>query len=326
MSVWNLIRYNVAGGGESARYGTEGPLFYLLNTFNAFNLALPLALGAPLAELCAAYVTGRRPRTRLLLVLSSLYLWLGTMSVIPHKEERFMYVIYPQARRPSRRMRACRGADTGRAQVCVGAALALDAVCEAASCRAVVRRAPRLRHAASAAVAVAVTGIAVLSAFRTAAVVGNYSAPMRVFAQLPAADGADATTLVCVGAEWHRFPSSFYLPGRQYRLGFVKTSFSGLLPLPFNASAGGTAHAPAALNDENREVAGQYVRRPGAECAYWVGLVAEAPPAGAQWSTVAEAPFLDAARSPALWRAFHVPLLSARRNTYTKLQLLKARR
>ncbi len=47
VSVWNLVKYNVAGGGNSALYGTEGPLFYAKNLFNAFNFALPLAFAAP---------------------------------------------------------------------------------------------------------------------------------------------------------------------------------------------------------------------------------------------------------------------------------------
>jgi hypothetical protein len=54
-----------------------------------------------------------------------------------------------------------------------------------------------------------------------------------------------------------------------------------------------------------------------------VGLQAEAPPPGARWTPFADAPFLDAARSPALWRAFRVPLLSARRNSFTRLVLLR---
>ena len=49
-SVLNLVVYNVAGGGNSALYGTEGPLFYVRNLFNAFNLALPLAALAPLVR------------------------------------------------------------------------------------------------------------------------------------------------------------------------------------------------------------------------------------------------------------------------------------
>jgi len=49
--MWNLIKYNVVGGGYSALYGVESPLFYLRNTFNAFNLALLLALVTPVVRL-----------------------------------------------------------------------------------------------------------------------------------------------------------------------------------------------------------------------------------------------------------------------------------
>ena len=40
---------------------------------------------------------------------------------------------------------------------------------------------------------------------------------------------------VCVGDEWHRYPSSFFLPGPNYRLQFVKSGFDGLLPAAFDA-------------------------------------------------------------------------------------------
>lgn len=39
---------------------------------------------------------------------------------------------------------------------------------------------------------------------------------------------------VCVGSEWHRFPSSFFLPSAQYKLQFVKSGFTGLLPRAFD--------------------------------------------------------------------------------------------
>jgi hypothetical protein len=50
------------------------------------------------AELVAAHVSGRPLRALALLMLLPLYLWVGFMSTIPHKEERFAYVVYPQAR------------------------------------------------------------------------------------------------------------------------------------------------------------------------------------------------------------------------------------
>jgi alpha-1,2-mannosyltransferase len=198
LAAWNLVRYNVLGG-ESGRYGTEGALFYLLNIFNAFNLALPLALGAPAAELLAALVTRRRPRGLLLVVQSSLHVWLGAMSAIAHKEERFMYVIYPQ--------------------ICLGAAMSLDALCEMGASPALVRLSKKTKPVAAAVVALITAAMALLSLSRSAALIGNYGAPMQIYAQLPPSGAG----MVCVGAEWFRFPSSFFLPGDSYRLGFVKT-------------------------------------------------------------------------------------------------------
>lgn len=52
-SLWNFVRYNVVGGGESALYGVEGPSYYLRNGVNNFSLALPLALALPLVALLA---------------------------------------------------------------------------------------------------------------------------------------------------------------------------------------------------------------------------------------------------------------------------------
>lgn len=50
-SLWNFVRYNVFGGGDSALYGVEGPSFYLRNGLNNLNLILPLALLYPLVAL-----------------------------------------------------------------------------------------------------------------------------------------------------------------------------------------------------------------------------------------------------------------------------------
>lgn len=81
----NLLIYNVLGGGESHLYGTEGPLFYLRNGFNNFNVCFVLAL----------LFVGILPISRkkyvpdLLVVISPIYIWLAFMSLQPHKEERF---------------------------------------------------------------------------------------------------------------------------------------------------------------------------------------------------------------------------------------------
>lgn len=48
MSIWNFLRYNVVGGGDSALYGVEPASYYLRNGLNNLSLALPLALLFPL--------------------------------------------------------------------------------------------------------------------------------------------------------------------------------------------------------------------------------------------------------------------------------------
>jgi hypothetical protein len=124
VSLWNFVRYNVVGGGDSALYGVEGPAFYLRNGLNNFQLLLPLALLLPLVAAAAAANksslgsgsssssgkrtggAGRRDTAssgggswvRLLVCVSPLYVWLCAITVLPHKEERFLYVVYPLVR------------------------------------------------------------------------------------------------------------------------------------------------------------------------------------------------------------------------------------
>ncbi|KAF6158311.1 hypothetical protein GIB67_022391 [Kingdonia uniflora] len=83
-SVFNLLIYNVMGGGESHLYGTEGPLYYLRNGLNNFNFCFILAL----LFLGVLPITKKKYSPDLLVVVSPIYIWLAFMSLHPHKEER----------------------------------------------------------------------------------------------------------------------------------------------------------------------------------------------------------------------------------------------
>jgi alpha-1,2-mannosyltransferase len=174
---------------------------------------------------------------------------------------------------------------------------------------------------------------ALVGASRVAALLASYSAPLRIYSSLPSDPAAQqqssngtAHSLVCLGAEWHRFPSSFLLPGGNYRMRFVAAGFGGLLPVPFDASRGGTAAAPDGLNDRNaRDERNELAD--DAACDFFVGV---APPLGdapreegekggeiGEWRERAALPFLDvnapAVRAlPAPARAFYLPRWFAR--------------
>ena len=84
MSVFNLVLYNVFGGGDSTLYGVESATFYFRNGFNNFNFGFLLALLLPIIVLAAR----KRVYISILIFVLPLYIWLGFMSLQPHKEER----------------------------------------------------------------------------------------------------------------------------------------------------------------------------------------------------------------------------------------------
>jgi alpha-1,2-mannosyltransferase len=108
MTPWNIVRYNIFGG--SARgpelYGTSPWNYYLLNLMLNFNIVVPLAL-LSLPALAVTYAVDRKPLLAksapdltspfvvLAIRLAPVYIWLGILSAQAHKEERFMFPIYP---------------------------------------------------------------------------------------------------------------------------------------------------------------------------------------------------------------------------------------
>ncbi|KAG1243191.1 hypothetical protein G6F68_015906 [Rhizopus microsporus] len=117
---------------------------------------------------------------------------------------------------------------------------------------------------------------------------------------------------VCVGKEWYRFPSQFFLPS-DTRLQFIKSDFHGQLPKTFeeDITVGqyeidgeekyyrrrhygwfGARQAPQGFNDINMEDPSVYVD----ENEYTD-----------HWEVLACYPFLDTENSHRLSRAFWVP-------------------
>lgn len=68
-----------------------------------------------------------------------------------------------------------------------------------------------------------------------------------------------AGSVLCVGSEWHRYPSSFFVPDFVGQVRWIDDGFGGLLPFQFNATLGGTAAAPLYFNNKNMASEEQYV-------------------------------------------------------------------
>lgn len=247
---WNIVRYNLFSTHGPNLYGTEPWDFYLRNLFLNFNLWTLLAL-LSLPLLVWQNFVRRLPATRQSFLrnatfLSPLYLWLLIFSAQPHKEERFMYPVYPL--------------------LALNAAIALHIVMTylgSANPRALISLIPgRARMAAIVLFVIFTLDIAFL---RTYGLISGYRAPLQVYAPLKQPGVARPGDNVCLGKEWYRFPSSYHLPNGA-RAKFIKSEFDGLLPGEFSEAKVGFGFFPGAwleppgMNDENKEDLGKYVR------------------------------------------------------------------
>jgi alpha-1,2-mannosyltransferase len=249
---WNIVAYNIfSGGGKGPNiFGTEPWDFYLRNLVLNFNIWTLLALvAAPLLAL--QYVTGSHTSAYGLMknavFVLPFYMWLAIFTLQPHKEERFMYPAYPF--------------------LALNAAVSMHVILTwlgNASPRTLVGKLPaQLKLAAVGLTMVLAVDMGVL---RTIGMVTAYRAPLQVYSQLSRETGLDSQTTVCMGKEWYRFPSSFFLP-QGVHAKFVRSEFKGLLPGEFSeAKEGfgffpGTWLVPPNMNDENIEDPTKYVRR-----------------------------------------------------------------
>ena len=148
--------------------------------------------------------------------------------------------------------------------LCLNAAIAMHTALNHLghlSPRSVVGKVPA--KAKLAFVAVFVLSISTIGILRTVGNVSAYSAPLEIYKVLQSPEYADIQGNVCLGKEWYRFPSSYFLP-KNMRLKFVKSAFDGLLPGGF--SEAGTISGifptwliPPGMNDQNIEDPGKHV-------------------------------------------------------------------
>ena len=211
----NIVLYNVFTPHGPDLYGTEPAQFYLMNGFLNFNFVFLLALVAlPVLLATKFLLRGEMASHTTGLYLSEtlsqapLLLWLLVFWTRPHKEERFLFPVYPL--------------------ICLSGAMVIDAVQKVAYYLLVEKKVRHyLQHTNWLGLAsVLLTGLISLS--RIVALHQGYHGAADVWMavnQLP-----DQSTVVCVGKEWHRFQSSFFFPSNNFRLAFLKSEFAGQLP------------------------------------------------------------------------------------------------
>lgn len=276
---WNILIYNAKAGGDEL-YGIEPLSYYLKNLALNFNyVAVAGVIALPIV------VVLTRDHPSIMVTLLPMYVWMGVVFPRPHKEERFLFPIYPS--------------------LCLGASLLSVTIMDA-----VVRLTTKAALQPSYAFVLPMilwTPAVLISLSRTVALSRYYTAPLQVYSQfLHQPDVADA--VVCTCGEWYRFPSSFYLPSMIRKLGFVESSFQGQLPQQFLQS--GSQSNDLNFNDQNRPEAGSYTLIE--ECDYLIDLLSSdsCRENDSVWKPVAMGAFLNSERTTStLHRTLYLPFL-----------------
>ena len=296
--TWNIFAYNAGGSGDEL-YGIEPVSYYVKNLLLNLNLVAPLGLLALPIQLLS---TKCNKDWNVVTMLSCIFMWMAITVPRPHKEERFLFPIYPI--------------------LCLGAVLTVDSALNAIGrMEAALSRhkelAVRQRVGLTAFVWLP---IVLLSMSRSAALAKYYTAPLTIYTALafqpvPAAqhqeDQEQKRQLACTCGEWYRFPGSFYLPDH-VELGFLPSvGFTGQLPQAFS-KFGSLAQGRDLLqpfNDENRQEMERYVDM--ADCTWIIDLEGgECTPENSR--VLASAPFLDAEKTSALHRILYLPYFHER--------------
>ncbi|EEB05328.1 mannosyltransferase complex subunit Alg9 [Schizosaccharomyces japonicus yFS275] len=311
--AWNIVRYNVFSSNSGPDlYGTEPWYYYLANLVLQHNFIILFALVcAPLVLL--ASLTGWMNFDSLVdltAVTAPFYLWLGIFTLQPHKEERFMYPAYPV--------------------LCLTAAIGLDLSLKLSmQCVCYIARINRARFPTKTLVFLVYLVTGLLGVSRIVATM-NYASPMDLYASIPTPEEGKAR--VCVGKEWYRYPSSFFLPDHT-ELRFLKSEFDGILPGEFKEPTSsrfwdrpGIRDIPEHMNDLNLEEPSRYV--PIDTCDYIVDSLfsytkaTEREPIYAQqpgWRVKEVRPFIDTQNSKFIGRAYAFPLMEPKYGLYQLL-------
>jgi alpha-1,2-mannosyltransferase len=162
---------------------------------------------------------------------------------------------------------------------------------------------------------------------RTFSMLNGYGAPIQIYQHLEHHEDTGPGSVLCVGSEWHRYPSSFFIPSYISEVWWIDDGFRGLLPFPFNETLGGTTAAPSYFNDKNKASDEQYLKDIGA-CSLLVELDLRRPYPSrgsdlSTWETLAALPFLDRELSPALYRSFFIPHRWQQNNVFGLYKLLR---
>jgi alpha-1,2-mannosyltransferase len=312
----NIFMYNTGLGKNEVNrddlYGIEDSSYYIKNLLLNWNLVAFLGIIISPLIICCKFWTMRLhvwDKQVMIIILIPMFLWLVTVFPRPHKEERFLYPIYPM--------------------IAVSASYACDYVAKVVC---LLTRSNTGRNKQKVVVLVLLS-FSLISISRSMLLYKGYGTPMKLYNFLyqyieenDPKDNMNTSNdpfLLCTGIEWFRFPSSYNLPGR-IKLAFLPSPFSGQLPQYFSiyGSQDKSLTVQGKFNDINAIEMDRFVNI--SDCSFVIELVGDQDDEvdidsksviesmkndENEWQIVTDVPFLKSVTSPMPHRLIYIPYL-----------------
>lgn len=245
-------------------YGVEPWYYYIINGFLNFNILFPLALFSMpavwfsykhsyqhiVASTNVSFLASSngRPYQTMIFKLIPVYLWLAIFSWQKHKEERFLFVIYPL--------------------ICFNASVSIAFIrgwllknSWSGGGWSFILRKPSLFTYTT------LTLFTLISISRIMAVYTNYRGLFAIYDSVRSTASDDQPISLCLGTEWYRFNSHYLMPKNSH-VYWINSGFDGHLPKYFiEASSGRTYNQEHPLRNISSNLVEPIIkfldRRPG---------------------------------------------------------------
>ncbi|KAF2077253.1 hypothetical protein CYY_001442 [Polysphondylium violaceum] len=326
IAILNIVAYNFTDdhSGGSQLYGIESWTFYFINAFVNFNVVFVMScLTLPLVVMFYKYKWSKASLGYSLLVLMPYYLWFSFMTYLPHKEERFLFVVYPF--------------------ICLAGAVSLSYVLNIIESTINWMFGKGGKGLSRFLCFSFILVFSLLSVSRIYSTYVNYTAPIDLFVYLnnnvlnngnltPSSSSTSKQDIdICVGKEWHRFPSNYFIPNDNqhfnFNLRFIESEFKGHLPKPFSTHPNATSIIPSNMNDQNKQEFDRYIKEE--DCDYLIDFDSPSQKEvhyvddTLRWKIIYSLPFLDISQTHSPLRAFFIPFYSKNINHYSPYYILK---
>ncbi|CAH8624925.1 unnamed protein product [Heterobilharzia americana] len=348
----NILRYNLfpydkqQTGSASQLYGVEPISFYLKNYILNQNIMCILALLSLIHAVIKLVLLPFRIKKSVekhfnetetslskicIIVCTCLAIWNSIFFLQAHKEERFLFPCYPL--------------------IAIASTIVISEIIEALTSKT---KLAGIKSSVTCFIIITFCSVVFLtSVSRIFTLVRWHSSPMYLVKHLPAPLGQSHKPLLCMGRDWHFFPSRFFLPGggEKWEVGFVQSNFSGQLPGQFAkpVSSGMVSSSTRKdgnhFNSGNVEEIDRYVINASDKCSFM--LDRDSPTAFREtlyvseqetWLSFANRTLLESTSCSfnetflsldviycRLLRTFYIPVLSQKMDLTTALHILVRR-